>query len=58
MRYIFEFGARRGVSDNLFLTSAAAYKKILQMEEARWTRIWARAVTASVGLHCCRRRKP
>jgi len=33
MRYIFEFGPKRGVSENLFLTSAAAYKKVLQMEE-------------------------
>jgi hypothetical protein len=34
MQYIFESGVRPGVGDNLFLTSAAAYKKILQMEEA------------------------
>jgi hypothetical protein len=33
MRYIFESGARPGVGDNLFLTSAAAYKNILQMQE-------------------------
>jgi hypothetical protein len=32
--YIVKSGARRGVGDNLFLTSAAAYKKFLQMEEA------------------------
>jgi hypothetical protein len=34
MHSIFKSGARPGVGDNLFLTSAAAYKNILQMQEA------------------------
>jgi hypothetical protein len=33
MRSILEAGPRNDVGDNLFLTSAAAYKKILQMKE-------------------------
>ena len=34
MQSIFKSGARPGVGENHFLTSVAAYKKILQMEEA------------------------
>ncbi|QGJ20330.1 MULTISPECIES: hypothetical protein [unclassified Polaromonas] len=33
MRSILEAGLRNDVGDNLFLTSAAAYKNILQMKE-------------------------
>jgi hypothetical protein len=41
MRYIIESGPKRGVSDNLFLNSAAAYKKILQMKEVLLReRVW------------------